>query len=91
VAFICTFNTIKLILSNLLKRLYNRKIQLETKISDEELKKGGIELSTDNEIEIFEYFTGMKINIFDNPVLYYYFNTKTFLIEEDLKKSKQHS
>ncbi len=70
------------------KDYITEKIQLETKISDEELKKGGIELSTDNEIEIFEYFTGMKINIFDNPVLYYYFNTKTFLIEEDLKKSK---
>jgi tetratricopeptide (TPR) repeat protein len=64
------------------------KIQLETKIPDEDLKKGGIELSTDNEIEIFEYFVGLKTAIFDNPVLYYYFNPKTFLIEENLKKSK---
>jgi tetratricopeptide (TPR) repeat protein len=75
------------ILEFIKKDYITEKIHLETKIPDKDLKKGGIEISTDNEIEIFEYFPGLKISMFNKPVLYYYFNPKSFLIEEDIKRS----
>ena len=76
--------TIELIKSNFILQ----KIIIDTKVSDILLKNKGIEMAIDNEIPVFEYYDGLKTEIFDNAVLCYVYNENNSFFEQDRKRSK---
>lgn len=76
------------ILEFIKKNYIIEKIVIDTKVSDNTLKGGGIEIAQDNTIPVFENFESVKTDIFVEPVIYYVFNANTNFFDEDKKRSK---
>lgn len=66
-----------------------QKVTLDCNVSNDVLKKGGIGETVDFTINIFQDYTGLKNDIFLQPVVYYVFNSeKGWYFEPDNKRSK---
>ena len=65
------------------------KVILNTKVTDEILKNGGISETFDFTISILKEYSGLKTDAFSEPLVYYYFNAlKGWYFEPDARKSK---
>ena len=68
------------------------KVILNTKVTDEILKNGGIGETFDFTISMFREYPGLKPDVFSDPLVYYYFNAiKGWYFEPDARKSKMGS
>jgi tetratricopeptide (TPR) repeat protein len=65
------------------------KVLIDTKVSTKLLNDKGIETAIDNEIPVFEFYQGMKTDMFELPVLCYIYNENLGYFEQDKKRSKQ--
>jgi hypothetical protein len=65
------------------------KVILNTKVTDEILKNGGIGETFDFTINVFTEYPGLKTDVFSDPLVYYFFNAlKGWYFEPDARKSK---
>jgi tetratricopeptide (TPR) repeat protein len=65
------------------------KVVIDTKVSNNLLNDKGIETAIDNEIPVYEYYPGVKTDLFNQPVLFYIYNENLGYFEQDKKRSKQ--
>ncbi len=65
------------------------KIELNTTVTNDVLRSGGIGETFDFTISIFKDYPGLKTEAFSEPVVYYNFNSKKgWFFEPDTRKSK---